>query len=64
VNAWKLDGEAYPGTDDFTGAEIYDVQTDKPQGTLPAYLTQLGDIKVDTAPGLMWLWVQAQKEWQ
>ena len=64
VDSWTFDGEAYPGTGDFTGTEIYDVQKDAPQGTLPGYLKRNTAITVDTAPCLEWLWKQAQGEWK
>jgi membrane-associated phospholipid phosphatase len=63
VDAWKFDGELYPGLNDFTGLEIYDLQTNALKQPLPAYMTPNNTITVDTAPGLNWLWTQASLEW-
>jgi hypothetical protein len=64
VDSWTFDGENYPGSGDFSGAEIYDVTNDAPVTSLPAYLTKsTTQLTVDTAPGLNWLWTQALREW-
>jgi hypothetical protein len=64
VDFWTFDGTAYPGDQDFTGGEIYDVAQDDRIFPVAGYLAKgNAQFSVDAAPKLKWLWDLAAREW-
>jgi membrane-associated phospholipid phosphatase len=65
-NAWRFDGERYPGTEDFdfhkfyntaNGSEWLDPSID------PPYVDEITSLPPTISPILKWLWDQAYAEW-
>jgi hypothetical protein len=63
VPAWSFDGTAYPGTQNFSGGEIFDPATGAPVSPLPPYVSGNPAITVRGSARLHWLWTQARAEW-
>jgi len=61
-DAWLFDGERYPGSQDFTGRELINVNTGL--RLQPVYaLRENAGLGVNRSPLLRWLWSQAAAEW-
>jgi hypothetical protein len=61
-DAWRFDGERYPGKQDFDFHEFYDSATgeEKPN---PPYVDPIPSQPPGVSPILNWLWQQAKMEW-
>jgi hypothetical protein len=65
-NAWRFDGERYPGTQDFDFHDFYDSATALEQlnpAIDPPYVDRIASQRPEVSPVLKWLWDEAAKEW-
>ena len=65
-NAWRFDGERYPGAEDFDFHDFYDPATanERPDPAIdPPYVDAIASLAPERSPVLHWLWEEAAKEW-
>ena len=68
-HAWMFSGDKYPGTQDFTGRELFDhatgkrIEAEDPADATKKYGAMMQAMQVTASPGLEWLWGEAAKGW-
>lgn len=63
VQRYIFDGTKYGAQQDFTGTEMFDQASGAFAAPPSGFAAQDGQVTVETAPGLVWLWNAALDEW-
>jgi hypothetical protein len=61
VDAWAFDGESYPPSQNFSGAELFNSATGA--SVAQPFVTALPQVNVPQSSRLAWLWTEALQEW-